>query len=163
MKPKWEEAFLSFQRLVTNSKLKGKKFNRRNSEPSDSCCGISASQVSVVCAEWFHRVDLFWTQTHLTLWQAERVAKVQSAIHVRVREGDKVLVFAGRKTKRKDHAKYTCETNKYQKNRACKLGNNIRYTLVLKACCLHHILVLRASPTPAWHVSPSTATTEKIT
>lgn len=39
-------------------------------------------------------------QTYLTFWQAERMAKVQSAIHVRVGEGDKVLVFAGRKTKR---------------------------------------------------------------
>lgn len=36
-------------------------------------------------------------QTYLTFGQAERVAEVQSPIHVRVGEGDKVLVFAVRK------------------------------------------------------------------
>lgn len=38
-------------------------------------------------------------KTYLTFWQAERMAKVQSAIHVRVGEGDKVLVFARRRIK----------------------------------------------------------------
>lgn len=36
-------------------------------------------------------------QAYLTLGQAERVAEVQASIHVRVGEGDKVLVFAVRK------------------------------------------------------------------
>ena len=37
-------------------------------------------------------------ESYLTFWQTERVTKMQSAIHVRVGEGNKVLVFARRKT-----------------------------------------------------------------
>lgn len=42
---------------------------------------------------------LLCMQTYLAFWQAKRMAKVQSAIHVRVGEGHKVLVFAGKNTK----------------------------------------------------------------
>lgn len=36
--------------------------------------------------------------SYLAFWQTESVAKVQSTIHVRVGEGNKVLVFAGENT-----------------------------------------------------------------
>lgn len=38
-------------------------------------------------------------ESYLAFWQTERVAKVQSAIHVRIGEGNKVLVFSGGNTK----------------------------------------------------------------
>lgn len=50
VQPKWEEAFLSFQRLVTNSKLQ-ETSSTGETQSSVYCCGISASKVSVICAE----------------------------------------------------------------------------------------------------------------
>lgn len=85
VQPKREEAFLPFQRLVTNSKLIEKKTQWVSGEDHQQCI-IAAGAFSCFCMK-----------TYFTFGQTERVTKVQSAIHVRVGEGNKVLVFAGRK------------------------------------------------------------------